>query len=80
VGEPKLVTVFVAQGMLTAQVVKGRLETEGIPVLLRYEAVGQIFGLTIDGLGSVDVLVPEEHATWAMELLSEDVLPNEEGF
>lgn len=79
-GEPKLVTVFVAQGMLPAQVVKGRLETEGIPVLLRYEAVGQILGLTIDGLGSVDVLVPEEHADRAMHLLSEDVLPNEEGF
>lgn len=79
-GEPKLVTVFVAQGMLPAQVVKGRLETEGIPVLLRYEAVGQILGLTIDGLGSVDVLVLEEHADRAMHLLSEDVLPNEEGF
>ena len=77
-GEPKLVTVFVAQGMLPAQVVKGRLETEGIPVLLRYEAVGQIFGLTIDGLGSVSVLVPHEFAGLAISLLSEDVSAGED--
>ncbi len=69
--EPKLVTVYYAQGMLTAEVVKGRLESVGIPVFLRYEAVGQILGLTVDGLGTVEVQTPEEWADDALELLSD---------
>jgi hypothetical protein len=78
VDEPRLVRVFVAQGMLPAQVVKGRLEAAGIPVLLKYESVGLIFGLTFDGLGSVDVLVPEQFSGDAVSLLSEDVSSGDE--
>jgi hypothetical protein len=70
--EPKLVTVYVSQGMLSAEVVKGKLESAGIPSLLRYEAIGQIIGLTVDGLGRVEVLVPEELAADASYLLEED--------
>jgi hypothetical protein len=70
--EPRLVTVYVSQGMLPAQVVRGKLETAGIPVLLKYEAIGQIIGLTVDGLGRVEVLVPEECVADAEYLLQED--------
>jgi hypothetical protein len=70
--EPRLVTVYVSQGMLSAQVVRGKLESAGIPVLLKYEAIGQIIGLTVDGLGRVDVLVPEEYAADAEYLLEEE--------
>jgi hypothetical protein len=70
--EPKLVTVYVSQGMLSAHVVRGKLETAGIPVLLKYEAIGQIIGLTVDGLGSVEVQVPEEYASDAQDLLREE--------
>jgi hypothetical protein len=81
--EPRLVTVYVSQGMLSAQVVRGKLESAGIPVLLKYEAIGQIIGLTVDGLGRVDVLVPEEYAADAEYLLEEedvDVEPDEDFF
>jgi hypothetical protein len=81
--EPRLVTVYVSQGMLSAQVVRGKLESAGIPVLLKYEAIGQIIGLTVDGLGRVDVLVPEEYAADAEYLLEEedvDVDPDEDFF
>jgi Putative prokaryotic signal transducing protein len=75
--ELKLVTVYVSQGMLSAQVVRGKLESAGIPVLLKYEAIGQIIGLTVDGLGSVEVQVPEEYAADAEYLLQEEDVDGE---
>ncbi|HPC03538.1 MAG TPA: DUF2007 domain-containing protein [Syntrophales bacterium] len=62
--------VHFAQGMVKARIVSGRLESEGIPVKLRYEAVGTIYGLTLDGLGEVKVLVPAEEASRARDVLS----------
>jgi hypothetical protein len=70
--EYRLVTVYISQGMLPAQVVRGKLESAGIPALLRYEAIGQIIGLTVDGLGRVEVQVPEEYAADAEYLLEEE--------
>ncbi len=70
--QPKLITVYESQGMLGAQVVKGKLESAGLPVLLRYESFGQVLGLTVDGLGLVEVQVPEELADDARALLDED--------
>ena len=67
----KLVTVYRSQGMLPAQVVKAKLESAGIPVLLKYEAAGQIFGLTVDGLGLVEVQTPAQWADEARALVEE---------
>jgi len=64
------VIVHFAQGMVKARIVAGRLETEGIPTKLRYEAVGTIYGLTLDGLGEVKVLVPRDAAARARSVLS----------
>ncbi len=66
-----LVTVYHSQGMLPAQVVKAKLESAGVPALLKYEAIGQIFGLTVDGLGLVEVLVPAQWADEARALVDE---------
>ena len=54
----QLVTVCTSRYM-EAQIIKGRLESEGIPVLLSYESAGLIYGITIDGLGEVKVMVPK---------------------
>jgi hypothetical protein len=67
-----LVTVYRSAGMLGAQVVKGKLEAYGIPTMLRYESAGLVFGLTVDGLGMVEVQVPEDRAEEAEALISED--------
>ena len=64
-----LVTVCTAK-YLEAQIIKGRLESEGIPVLLRYESAGLVYGLTIDGLGQVKVMVPQRLAEEAKEILA----------
>jgi len=60
----KLVTVYHAQGMLRAMVVRGALESAGIPVMLSYESVGPVIGLTVDGIGRVKIRVP---ANWEQE-------------
>ncbi len=70
--EPVFVTVYNSQGMLQAQVIRGKLESAGVPVFLKYEAIGQVFGLTVDGLGLVQVQVPAEWQEAAEALLTED--------
>jgi hypothetical protein len=56
--------------MTNANIVLGRLETEGIPARLKYEAVGAIYAITIDGLGKVDILVPAKDMENAREILA----------
>jgi hypothetical protein len=63
-----LVTVRTAKYM-EAQIIKGRLESEGIPVLLSYESAGLVYGLTVDGLGAVKIMVPQHLAEEAKEIL-----------
>jgi hypothetical protein len=64
----QLATVCSAKYM-EAQVIKGRLESEGIPVLLSYESAGLVYGITIDGLGEVKIMVPQHLAEQAREIL-----------
>lgn len=69
---PGLTVVHVAQGLLKAQVIKSKLEDAGIPVLLDYESVGRVIGITVDGLGEVRVLVPTSYADEAHMLIVEE--------
>ena len=64
----QLVNVCTARYM-EAQIIKGRLESEGIPVLLSYESAGLVYGLTIDGLGEVKIMVPKALEKEAKEIL-----------
>jgi hypothetical protein len=66
-----LVTIHTVFGMLPAQVIKTKLESAGIPVLLDYESAGVVLGITVDGLGEVRVMVPEGLAEEARALLNE---------
>lgn len=69
--EPKLVCVRVCQGLDIAQIYKSKLEALEVPVLLQYEALGLVFGITVDGLGEVRILVPEPYAAEAEALLAD---------
>ena len=64
----QFVTVRTAR-QVEARVIQGRLESEGIPVLLSYESAGLVYGLTVDGLGEVKIMVPELLATRARDIL-----------
>jgi hypothetical protein len=68
--ETGLTTVYIANGQPEAEIVKGRLENEGIPAMLRYESAGVVYGLTINGLGQVQVQVPSSLAQHAREILA----------
>jgi len=72
-----LVVVYTAQGHMRANVIKSKLEAAGIPALLSYEALSRIYGLTVDGIGQVRILVRPESAAEARRLLVEEDLPAE---
>ena len=46
----ELITV---DGLMEAEIIKSKLENYDIPVLLKYEAVSKIFGITMNGIGRV---------------------------
>lgn len=74
VGDPMgdLVVVYRSQGPLEAEVALAKLSSEGIPAILRYEALGRALGLTVDGMGLVEVVVAEADASRATALLEQD--------
>jgi hypothetical protein len=64
-----LVVVHKVQGELVAHAIKSKLESQGIPVLLKYESAGPIYGITLNGLGEVKILVPGEFAEEAKQII-----------
>lgn len=61
--------VFVASGEMHAQQVRAFLEAAGIETIERGEALRNTHGLTIDGIGAVEILVAAEDADRARSLL-----------
>ena len=66
------VVVWEAANRMEAQIVQGRLESEGIPTVIHGEALGAIYGLTTGGLAMSKVLVPAPLAKKALEILSSE--------
>ena len=62
--------VFVAGGQIQAQQVRSFLEAAGIRVVERGEALRHTHGLTVDGLGAVELMVSESDERHARELLA----------
>lgn len=58
-------------GSMEAEIIKAKLESYGIPVLLEYEVAGRLFGITMNGLGKVKVLVSEERLAEARQALAD---------
>jgi len=69
---PNMVEVYCSQGHMRANAIQCRLVAAGIPAMLSYESVSRIYGLTVDGIGQVHVLVPEPFASQAKELLEDE--------
>ena len=67
------VVVWEANNKLEAEIVKGRLESEGIPAIIRGEVLGSIVGLTTGSLAATDVLVPGPLADKALTLLNSEI-------
>ena len=68
-GKSDFVIIKRVQGQAIASVIMSHLESEGIPVILKYESAGIIYALTVDGLGEVNILVPQEVAEDAKKII-----------
>jgi hypothetical protein len=65
--EVKLARVL---GGINAKSIVAALRGRGIPARAHGEAVGAIYGLTVDGLGEEWILVPEEYLEEARAVLA----------
>ena len=74
-----LIKVYTAAGELDAEMVKGFLEAQGIKVLLVQESIGRTYGLTVGMLGEVQLLVPNDQAEEARNIIEEMEDGNFEG-
>ena len=65
------VTVEIVYGEIKASILKAHLESEGIPVYLKYESIGRVTPFYIDGLGEIKLQVPAEFAEEAKQILQQ---------
>jgi hypothetical protein len=64
-----MIEVYKAKGELEAQIIKGLLDSYGIPSLLQSHAASSVHSFAIDGLGEVKIMVPESLAEKARALI-----------
>ncbi len=67
-----MVEVYRAMGEAEALIIKGLLESNGMPCLLQSNAAPSVHMFTIDGLGEVRVMVEESRAEEAKRLIGEE--------
>ncbi len=68
----KLVEVYKAPNEMEAQVIRGLLESYGIPCFLKSHAAPSVHLFTIDGMGEVKIMVLERMADSARKLIKSD--------
>jgi hypothetical protein len=68
----KLIEVYKAHGEIEAHIIKAKLESNGIPALLKSSAAPSVHAFVIDGLGEYRVMVPESLAAEARTTLAGD--------
>lgn len=62
--------LIVVNGMVEAEIIKSKLDSFKVPSILKFEAVGRLLGITMDGLGKVEILVHKNDLERAKELIS----------
>ncbi len=53
--------LVVVEGMMEAEIIKTKLDSLNIPCFLKFESAGRLFGITMNGLGEVKIMVPSEY-------------------
>ncbi len=66
----ELVVVYTTYGALRAEIIKSRLESAGIPALIRTESQN-VIPMTVNGIGKAEVLVTRAHEHKARAVLGE---------
>ncbi len=65
------VPVYTANGTLAAEMIRGFLESQGIPAMIRGESAGSAYGFTMGPMGEVEIYVPQSRAEEAEGLLND---------
>jgi len=68
-GESEWEVVYETYGMFQAEMLRGMLEAQEIPVVLSGEGIGRVYGLTVGTLGRVEILVPLSKIELARQIL-----------
>lgn len=68
--DEELVVVYTTYGALRAEIIKSKLESAGIPAVIRAESQN-VIPMTVDGIGKAEVLVTREREAEARALLRE---------
>ena len=68
----KLVEVYLASGEIEAKLIKGLLEDNGIPCILKSNAAPSVHMFAVDGMAEVKVMVPASVAEEAKKLVVRD--------
>lgn len=76
--EARWKVVATTAGILPAEIIAGRLRSEGIPARAWQEGAGEALGVTVGLLGNGHVEVPESFAERAEALLAEEYEDEEE--
>ena len=71
--------LMVSDGMVEAEIVKTKLDSFEIPCMLKFESAGRLMGITMNGLGKVQVMVPVEYLERAKEIINAETDMNGEG-
>ncbi len=66
-----MIEVYRASGEAEALIIKGLLESNGIPCLLKSNAAPSVHVFAFDGMGEVRVMVNESEAEEAKKLIRE---------
>lgn len=69
VDKSNFIVIKKVHGELIANIIKSHLESEGIPVFLKYESAGMIFAITVDGIGEIQILVPQDRTEEASKII-----------
>ncbi len=67
--EENLKELIVIEGMVEAEIIKSKLDAFGIRSVLKFEAVGRLLGISMDGLGKVKILVRDSDLKRALEII-----------
>lgn len=70
--------LIVVDGLMEAEIIHAKLESFGIPSMLKFESVGRLLAISMNGLGKVRVMVPRDRLDEARELMAAETNSNDE--
>jgi hypothetical protein len=66
---PRWEVVAVVNGLARAEIVRGRLESKGIPSRIQQDSGGGMLAVTVGAMGQAKILVPAPLAEQALKIL-----------